>query len=464
MARDIRGFKERIAETYKKHAPTSAAWNARAIKYQIDGGSHALRLIKPFPPRIASAKGAWVKDEDGNSILDFWQGHFANILGHNPEIITTQLAQLLDEGNGLQSGFTDKFQVKVAEILCRQTGYERVRFTTSGTLATMYSIMLAKAFTGRELVMKAGGGWHGANLWGLKGSSWRNGFGAVDSAGIPAAMSDEVLLTAFNNPQILEDQFHRFGNKLACLILEPVMGAGGLLPARAEYLAKARELSSRYGTVLIFDEVITGFRYRAGDVAELYGVKGDLAVFGKIIGGGMPVAAVAGREDIMEMAGRSRDNAVKFSGGTYSGHPASMLAASTMLNHLVQNESQLYSCMEHGAGELRRIVTEAFSEAGIHIRFAGDLIHDLPFNSLHMLVFPRRQDLRLETPEEIYNPKFCDLELSEDILPLVMLLEDVYIVHGLGSTTAAHTSDDLQYLREAIGRVASRIKPIYQVI
>jgi len=455
-------FMAELSEAYEKHAPTSASWNARALRYQIDGGSHALRLLEPFPPRIASSKGAWVQDEDGNNILDFWQGHFANILGHNPDVITTELTRKLATGNGLQSGFTDRFQVKAAEALCRQTSYERVRFTTSGTLATMYAIMLARAFTGRELVMKAGGGWHGANLWGLKGISWQNGFEAVASAGIPPAMSDEVVITGFNNPELLEEHFRRYGDRLACLILEPVVGSGGLLPARAEYLSKARELATHYGTVLIFDEVITGFRYRAGDVTELYGLKGDLAVFGKIIGGGMPVAAVAGRAEIMELTGRSRGRSVKFSGGTYSGHPAAMIAASTMIDHLVDNESTIYGRLGDIASDLRRVVVDAFATAGIHVRFAGDLINDLPHSSLHMLVFPLKRDLPLDTPEDVYNPEHCDMEMSEEVLQLAMLLEDVYIVHGLGATSAAHSLDDVEHLSQIISRVADRIRPVYR--
>lgn len=462
MARDVTALISEMATEYESRTPRSAALNKKAVQVLVDGGSHALRLVRPYPPRIITAKGAWIRDEDGHDILDFWQGHFANILGHNPEVITHHLARVLEEGNGLQTGFTEREQIHVAEALTRQTGYERVRFTTSGTLATMYAIMLARAYTGRNLVLKAGGGWHGANPWGLKGTKWSGGFDAVDSAGIPAAMSDEVLITRFNDPQHLEDTFRRHGDRLACLILEPVMGAGGLIPARTEFLKLARDLASRYGALLVFDEVITGFRYRAGDVGELYGVKGDIAVFGKIIGGGMPVAAVAGRTDIMELTGRSTGPAVKFSGGTYSGHPASMIAAAITLDHLVQNEAAIYPHIAQVSRELRRVVVEAFFQKGIHARFTGDLVGDLPDNSLHMLVFPLQPELQLETPEEVYDPELCDLELGEEVLPLAMMLEDVFTVHGLGSTSAAHHAEDLFFLERAVTRVAERIKPVYR--
>jgi glutamate-1-semialdehyde 2,1-aminomutase len=415
--------------------------------------------MQPFPPRISSSNGAWVVDEDGNRILDFWQGHFANILGHNPAPVVDTLTRCFLEGEGLQSGFVERLQVEVAEILCQQSGYERIRFTTSGALATTYAIMLARAHTGRDLVLKTGGGWHGATAWGLKGLSWKEGFGEVEGAGIPAAVTEETVITGFNNCDLLEDHFRLFGDQLACFILEPVIGAGGLMPASSDYLTAARELTEQYGVVLVFDEVITGFRYRAGDVGELYGLKGDLAAFGKIIGGGMPVAAVAGRADIMNLVGRRSQRQVKFSGGTYAGHPASMLATRTMLRYLTDKEDEIYPAISKTSNLVRQVVSKAFSDEGIYTRFAGDQI-DAPIqNSMHMLLFPNRQDLKLDTPEEVRNPSFCDLFLSEEVLKLALLLEDVYTEHGLGIITAAHTTDDIHFLGRACGRVARQLKP-----
>ena len=145
-----------LAAEYERHSPRSAALNREALRYLVDGGSHSLRLIRPFPPRIASASGAFVTDEDGHRILDFWQGHYANVLGHNPPELTGPLAEAFASGFGLQTGFTDRLQVEVAELVCRLTGSERTRFTSSGSLATMYAVLLARGFTGRDRVMKIG--------------------------------------------------------------------------------------------------------------------------------------------------------------------------------------------------------------------------------------------------------------------------------------------------------------------
>ena len=155
--RDYTQLMAELAQAYAKHSPKSAKLHERALKYLVDGGSHSLRLLQPFAPRIVGAQGAWLDDEDGHQILDFWQGHYGNILGHNPKAVTSVLAEVLKNGYGLQTGFTDRLQIEAAQIICEQTGAEHVRFTTSGALATMYAIMLARAFTGRDLVLKVGG-------------------------------------------------------------------------------------------------------------------------------------------------------------------------------------------------------------------------------------------------------------------------------------------------------------------
>jgi glutamate-1-semialdehyde 2,1-aminomutase len=448
-----------LAAAYRRHSPKSAALHERALESLVDGGSNALRTLRPFPPRVVEAKGAWVTDVDGHRILDYWQGHYANVLGHNPSVVTEALAQAFQEGFGLQTGFTDRLQIDVAEILCRQTDSERARFTTSGTLATMYAMMLARAFTKRELVLKVGGGWHGGHLWGLKGVGHHGGFDGVDSEGLSTGATDEVLITCFNNTDLLHEHFRQFGDKLACFILEPVIGAGGLLPATREYVQAARELTEKYGVLLIFDEVISAFRFRAGNVGRLYGVQPELTTMGKAIGGGMLVAAVVGRADIMGLAGLDSGAKVKFQGGTFAAHPASLLAAKTLLSHMVENEAEIYPRMSDIALKTRQTVANAFEEEGIYVRFAGDRIDMLRGNSLHMLLFPYEEGLDLNTPEEVRNPSVCDITLGENVLQLALLLENVFTVHGIGCTTAAHSEEDTRILGDACRRAARRIKP-----
>ena len=450
---------DELYTAYSQHAPKSAASQARARKVLVDGGSHSLRLIEPFPPRIVEAQGAFVVDEDGNKILDFWQGHYANILGHNPPVVTETLAEAFGRGFGLQTGFTDSIQTELAELLCQQTGAERVRFTTSGTLSTMYAMLLARAYTGRDRVMKVGGGWHGANLWGLKGVGHKDGFKKVDSGGIPQELSEDVIVTRYNDPQKLEDDFKMNGGCLACFIVEPVIGAGGMIPASKEYLDTARRLCDQYGVVLIFDEIISGFRYRAGDVGALYGIQPDLVTMGKIIGGGMPVAAVGGRAEIMDLVGRDKGQVVKFSGGTYSGHPASMLAAKTLVRYLIEHEEEIYPRLTALGEYTRGKVMGVFEEAGVLARFSGSEGDVIPGRSLNMLVFPHTPDhLPLIGPDTVLNPEVVDLTMGKVVLQLAMLLEDVHIIHGLGALTMAHTEADIDNLCAAYRRALARLK------
>lgn len=456
--RDYSPLMEELAEEYRELSPKSAALQEEALQFLTDGGSNALRTIRPFPPRIAQAKGAWLVDEDGHSILDFWQGHYANVMGHNPDVVTKALARAFDDGFGLQTGFVDRLQCELAELICRQLGAERIRFTTSGTLATMYAMMLARGFTKRQLVMKVGGGWHGGQPWGLRGVGYHDGFKNLDSEGLSSA-GEDVFITGFNRPELLEEHFRSYGAQLACFILEPVIGAGGLMPATREYVKAVRELTEKHGVLLIFDEVISAFRFRAGNVGRLYGVEPDLTTMGKAIGGGMPVAAVVGRGDVMDQAGLDQAVRVKFQGGTFAAHPSSLLAAKMFLSHLIENEETIYPAMGDIARKTRIVVKEAFDDEGVYVRFAGDRIDVLPGNSLHMLLFPYEEGLELNVPEQVRNPEVCDITLSEKVLQLALLVENVYTVHGLGCTTAAHTEKDLELLGKACRQAARRIKP-----
>lgn len=458
--RDYTRLLASLKQQYERRNPRSAALQQEALRYLIDGGSHALRLIQPFPPRIARASGAWLEDEDGHRILDFWQGHYANILGHNPPEITRVLEAGFAGGSGLHTGFTERLQVETAALLCRLTGAERVRFTTSGALATMYAVLLARAFTGRDRIMKVGGGWHGAQPWGLKGVDFDDRehfrFQHVDTRGLPTAIAEEVIVTRFNDPDMLAAQFRRYGDTVACFLLEPYIGASGFLPGDREYLTRARELSSKHGAVLIFDEVISGFRFHPGSVGQLYGIQPDLSTYAKIIGGGMPVAAVTGRADILKLAGSG--GGVKFSGGTYSAHPASLLAARTMMSHLEANAGRIYPRLAELGERTRRAAEAAFAAEGLHAVCTGYGNEAVPGSSLGMIQFPHREGTRFRSPEDTCNPEITDVALTNTVLQLALLLEDVHVVHGLGALSTAHTEADTARFAEACRSAARRIK------
>ncbi len=461
-----RDYSQLLAELFEEHSkrsPRSLALNETAKQYLVDGGSHNLRLLQPFPPRIVKAQGGWIRDEDGHDILDFWQGHLANVLGHNPEVVASELARSFADRIGLQGGLVDRLQPEVAEILCARTGAERVRLTTSGTLADMYAVMLARTFTGREMVMKAGGGWHGAQPWSLKGFGFKAeggvGFQGVDSEGLPTAVTDNVIVTGYNDPERLRRDFKRYGDRLACFVVEPLIGAGGLIPATREYLREAHELTQRYGALLVFDEVVNAFRFRAGNLGALYGIEPDLAVYGKAIGGGMPLAAFAGRADVMGLMGRDQGCRVMVFGGTYCGHTSTMIAAKTFMTYLIEHEDEIYPRLGDLGEKMRDAMVSGFTEEGIFAcgTGSGDILPS--GSSLAMVHFPFDENTKLDTPEAVYDPTVCDVALRTDVLGLALLLEDVNIVHGHGSAATSHTTEDMDLLKEACRKVARRVKP-----
>lgn len=448
-----------LTENYKKKHKKSEEFFNKANQSQIRGGSHNLRLFDPFPFYDVEASGSKITDIDGNTYIDFWQGHFGNILGHNPRIVTGALQDYFQKGQGLSTGFPGIFQKELAELIVKQTGADKIRFTTSGALATMYAIMLAKAFTRRKLVMKMGGGWHGAQPYVLKGISvYSNGLNEIESAGLSPELDSETIVTKFNDIEDLEEKFRSLGERISCLIIEPFIGAGGFIFARKDYLEKARELSEQYGTVLIFDEVVSGFRFHAGGVQQLYGIKPDLSVFGKVIGGGMPVSAVAGKNKIMELCSPDSkpDSQVKFEGGTFSAHPAAMLAGVTLIKHLIEHENEIYPKIGRLGAMVRKEIENIFSRYHFNVKCTGGDDKITKNSSVVGVHFFHSQVEQPIYPEDILNPDICDLEFREVIFRLAMLEQGFNIFHGYGAISAAHSEKEIQASLDAVDKIAKK--------
>ena len=447
---------EALAADYERQFPTSKAAHSRACDVLVGGISHGARSFKPYPVRIVDAQGARVTDLDGNEIIDYWQGHYANILGHNPPVVRDRLVKALERGSGLQTGHLEALQTEFAEVLTKALGAERVRFTTAGTLATMYAIMLARAHTGRDLVVKIGGGWHGAQPLALKGvHSTETGFSEVDSLGVPTCTDAEILVTRFGGVDSLRDLFRRHGDRIACFILELCPGRNGFVPATQEYVDTARQLTDKHGAILIFDEVITGFRFCASGMQKLYGVIPDLTTMGKIIGGGMPLSAVLGRRDVMDLASDASERRVWFNGGTFSGHPLCLLAGHTMVSHLVEHESEIYPALASKGERLRAGVEGAFAKHGVLGHCTGRSQPPVAGSSLLAAYFPYQQDHYPASAEDLADPALCDATM-DSALKLGLLLQGVYVAHGLGAVSMAHTDEDIDATIAAFDAFAQR--------
>ena len=463
MTDKIERLVTRLETTYRKKTRRSFALYKQAEKVMIKGGSHNLRLWRPYPFIMAEAHGPHVVDVDGNSYIDYGQGHYANILGHNPAELKKEIAAFDPEHGSLHTGFEGESQIRLAETLLRQLGYDdyKVRFTTSGTLATMYAVMLAQAATGRDHVLKVGGGWHGASPYLLKGVKFdpEAGFSRPESAGVPPEILKRTLVTRFGDADGLARLFASKGNKIACFILEPFLGVGGFLPATREYLSLVRDLTRRHGVLLIFDEIISGFRFCPSGIQTLYGIEPDLATFGKLIGGGHAVSAVAGRAEILEgkRHGASGPAKVLFEGGTFSAHPQYMRAGTVMLRHLVKASGTVYPKLARAGEILRTRIEGAFRAEGIEAVCTGRGNDVVRGSSLFQVNFPKAGN-PLRTAEDLWDPKLSDVRLKEDVLKLALLTEGVHVVHGGGAVSTAHEDAHLDATIGAYGNVARLFK------
>jgi glutamate-1-semialdehyde 2,1-aminomutase len=456
--RDIDRLRARLVRDYRRKTKRSRDLFARAEKVMVGGGSHTIRLWRPYPFFAARAEGPTVSDADGNDYIDYWQGHYANVLGHNPDLIRRGVTVWLQRG-ALHTGFEAAHQIELAELVLGRLGGpgQMIRFTTSGTLADMYAVMLAEGHTGRDLVLKVGGGWHGASPYLLKGIRYRpgSGFAGDESAGVLKDVLRRTLITRFDDGADLERIMKAKGDRIACFILEPFLGVGGFLPASHEYLRLARDLTARHGVVLVFDEVISGFRFAPSGLQTLYGIRPDISVFGKIIGGGHAVAAVVGRRDIMEgcRSGGRPGGLVRFDGGTFSAHSEYMRAGLIMLNHLVRRAGAVYPRLARSGDELRAGIERAFAAEGVPAVCSGAGNDRLPGSSLFMVHFPIGGG-SLKSAEDLQDGRRSDLCLREEILKLALLVNGVNVVHGGGAVSTEHGEAEIRKTIEAYAEAA----------
>jgi glutamate-1-semialdehyde 2,1-aminomutase len=307
---------------------------AEALKY-IPGGVNspvrAFRAVGGNPFFVSKAKGAWIWDVDGNELIDYVGTWGPAILGHaHPKIISAIKSAA---ENGTSFGIPNPFEVKMAKLICEFVpSIQKVRMTNSGTEACMSAIRLARGFTKREKIIKFDGCYHGhADSLLVKAGSGALTFGNPDSAGVPADFAKHTIVAPFNDVEAVKNIFAANKNQIAGIIVEPVPGNAGLYLPKKGYLEFLREITKANGALLIFDEVMTGFRLAKGGAQERFGISPDLTCLGKIIGGGLPVGAFSGRAEIMDLLAPLGP---VYQAGTLSGNPIAMAAGITALEEL----------------------------------------------------------------------------------------------------------------------------------
>jgi glutamate-1-semialdehyde 2,1-aminomutase len=339
----------------------------RQAKSLLPGGvSSPVRAISPHPFYTSRAEGPYLWDADGNRFVDFCLAYGPMILGHrHPEILGAVEAQLQ---KGWLYGTPSELEVKLAErVTGLYPGIDMLRFVSTGTEATMASLRIARGCTGRDRIVKVEGGFHGAHDSVLiKAGSGATTLGVPDSKGVPPDTAKNTLQVAYNDLDGLDKLLKRFSGEVAAFIIEPVMGNVGPVLPKEGYLQGVREITEEHGVLLIFDEVITGFRLSLGGAQKLYGIKPDLTTLGKIIGGGFPIGIVGGRRDLMEQVAPSGG---VYQAGTFNGSPVSLAAGMATLD--VLERDRVLDRLNDRGDTFRRALSEIVSDLKLSYSVVG---------------------------------------------------------------------------------------------
>ena len=336
----------------------------RRIPSGVNSPVRAFRNVGGEPFFVARAEGSRVWDVDGNEYVDYVGSWGAAILGHAPKVIVDVVSETARRG--LSFGIPNPLEVEMAELICKwMPSIEKVRMVNSGTEASMSCIRLARAFTGRDKIIKFDGCYHGhVDALLVKTGSGALTHGQPDSAGVPQSFADLTISLPFNDIDLVRKAFRENKNEIAAVMLEPIPANAGLYFPRENFLSILRDECTKQRALLIFDEVITGFRVARGGAQEIYGIKPDLTAFGKIIGGGLPVGAFGGRAEIMNQL--SPDGPV-YQAGTLSGNPLAMAAGLAQLRELERING--WKLLEERGAQFEKAARDSLTEAKIETTF-----------------------------------------------------------------------------------------------
>src|SRR5579884_438298 len=422
----------------------SEALFAEALRY-IPGGVNspvrAFRAVGGQPFFVNRAQGAHVFDVDGNDYVDYVGTWGPAILGHaNPKIIK---AVQNAAAHGTSFGIPNPLEVEMAKLICDMVpSVQKVRMCSSGTEATMSAIRLARGFTKRDKIIKFEGCYHGhADSLLVKAGSGALTFGYPDSAGVPAAFTQHTVVLPFNDIEAVRAGFAANTNTIAGIIIEPVPGNAGLYLPQPGYLEFLREIMAANGALLIFDEVMTGFRLARGGAQELFNIKPDLTCFGKIIGGGLPVGAFGGRAEIMDCLAPLGP---VYQAGTLSGNPVAMAAGMAALQELA--DGKVYKQLEKLGSQLEAGMIDAAKSANIPVQFKR-------IGSMFCGYFTDKPVHNLADAMHSDRARFAKYFHG-------MLDEGIYLAPSqfeAGFISAAHTSEDVDKTVKAAAKVMKRL-------
>ena len=333
----------------------------KVIPGGVNSPVRAFKSVGMNPVFVKQAKGTTITDLDGNQYIDCLASWGPMLFGHAHDRILKAVGEAAAKGTSF--GAPSEYETEMAERIIRLVpSIERVRMVSSGTEATMSAIRLARGYTGREAFVKFAGNYHGhGDSFLIKAGSGAITLGIPNSPGITAGTAKDTLMAEYNNLASVEALFREKGSEIAAVILEPVAGNMGVVVPDKAFLQGLRDITTKYGALLIFDEVITGFRLAKGGAQEYFGIMPDLTTLGKIIGGGLPVGAYGGRKEIMDMIAPVGP---VYQAGTLSGNPLAMAAGIAMLS-MIEETQDLYSEMERKAAKLENGILDNLSKTGV---------------------------------------------------------------------------------------------------
>jgi glutamate-1-semialdehyde 2,1-aminomutase len=437
-----------IIDEYTKRTPVSRKLFERASKYSPAGVSHNIRYFRPYPFFVKKGEGSKLTDVDDNVYTDYWMIHMAAILGHaHPDVVeaVAQQAPL-----GFHYGTANEASVDLAEVICRNLpSGEMIRFCNSGLEATNYAARLARGYTGKKIIVKMIGGWHGGNELQVAVTP---PFDKPESRGILDEQSRFVIAAPFNDIEGTSSIIRKHSHEIAGIIAEPMLGAGGCVPANKEYLEYLREAADQNNALLIFDEVITGFRVSPNSAQGYYHVTPNLTTLGKVIGGGLPIGALAGEKEVMNLTDHTHSTAkgeyVWIGGGTFSMNPMSMTAGLATLRYLMKNPA-IYDYISELGDSARTGVDKEFADREITTQSIG-------IGSLFETHFLRSEGLRISNAVDKSNNTLKERQFEYHFR---LLLQGIFFLpEHEGAISAVHRKEDIDRLVEASGMIAEEMR------
>jgi len=430
----------RLVARWARENPRSAALHARARRLMPGGVTHDVRLAAPFPVAVARAEGARKWDLDGHELICYVLGHGSLLLGHGHPAVVAAVRQ--QATRSFHPGACHELESEWAELVIRLVpSAERVRFTSSGTEASLLALRLARAATGRGKVVKLAGHFHGWHDQAATGAD--PPFDGPDTAGLPPGTMSSVSTVPAQEAALAGALA---AGDVAAVIMEPSGAAWATVPLPAGFLAAARRLADQHGTLLVFDEVVTGFRWAPGGVQEVTGIRPDLTVLGKILAGGMPGGAVCGRADVLDLLSGSGAGPRRVAHpGTHNAHPLSAAAGIAALGLAAGGEAQ--DAAARLAATLRGELTAVFERSGVAGRAYGES------STFHLLFGPAG-------PAEL-GPAALKAGLAPALsaaLHCGMQREGVHLFHGSGFLSTAHTERDAEQTAAALAATLRQLQ------